>query len=329
MYMPTLLYKLTISFLLLTAAQLISSEAMSQDTVIKEKDKEVVIKRKHGNDKITLVIDGNKVVLNGKDIINLDDLQINVEQVQRNAERSVRAMERSLHAMERNLEGTVAAIPPVPPVPPAFFEKLDKARLGVYTEKNEKGAKITQVMEDSPAQKAGLQKGDIIVSIGKSTVAGPASLSEIIGDMTAGDKVDLKYVRDKKQQKTSVILDSHPHKSQSLYFQDFGGNFAKSFKGFSENLGKPQLGIRIQDTEEGNGVKVLELDTESLAAKSGIEKDDLIIAIDGNTIKTTDDARRQLAAVKDKSLYVVRVLRGNSEKDIEIKIPKKLKTTNL
>lgn len=317
--MPTLLYKLTISFFLLSAAQLISSKASSQDTINLEREGD----RSRG-EKITLVIDGDQVILNGKTIVNLADVQVDVARIQRNVERGVRTMERKLRAMERDLEGATVTIPPVPPVPPVYFG--NKARLGVYTEKDEKGARVTKIVEGSPAQKAGLQVGDIITDVDKKNISGPSSLSEIISDMNAGDKVGLKYIRNKKQHKASTVLDGHP--SQSFRFQG-EDNFAKGFKGLADAWGKPQLGIRIQDTEEGEGVKVLELDSESMAARAGIEKDDLIIAIDGNTVKTTDDARRQLAAVKNKPAYQVRVKRGDSQKEIEVKNPQKLKTADL
>ena len=85
----------------------------------------------------------------------------------------------------------------------------------------------------------------------------------------------------------------------------------------------------LQDVEEGDGVKVIELQDSSAAAKSGIQKNDIITNIDGTDIKNTDDAKEKINDVKDKNSYPVKVMRNGSPVTIEVKIPKKLKTTDL
>lgn len=350
--MSTLLYKLTLSFLLTSAAVLVSRDTRSQDT----KEKEIIIRKKAGSDdKMTIVIDGDKVTMNGKDITELGDINVDVDVVQRNVDlmqRKAERMQRNAERAQRNLErmnwtfrsgegfafAPAPPMPPMPPTPPGVYAPWadtilfeSKARLGVYTEKNDRGARITEVVDNSPAKKAGLAKDDIIVAVGKTDITDPSSLSEAIGNMKAGDEVEIKYIRGKKQQKVTAKLDSHSRSAaaRSFYFNDLGDKMAREFEYFGENWNRPQLGIRIQDTEEGKGVKVLDLEPESLAAKAGIEKDDLVTAIDGNEINSTDDARRELSKVKVKSAYTVRLLRKGTVKEVEIKVPKKLKTTNL
>ena len=95
------------------------------------------------------------------------------------------------------------------------------------------------------------------------------------------------------------------------------------------NMGRKKIGIKLQDTEEGNGVKVMDVEDDSPAAKSGLKKDDLITEIDGQKITNTDEAREQLKAVEGKSTYQVSVNRNGQVQKIEVKIPKKLKTVNL
>ncbi len=319
--MTTLLYKLTLSFFLASAVQLIAPEARAQDTIVKESGKKIIIKSKpDGDDKITIVIDGNRVTLNGREVIDLADVKVNVGRIEREIERSVRSLGGSFQYM------TNPPVPPAPPSPPAWDGK--RARLGVYTENDEKGAKITKVVEGSPAGEAGLQEGDIVTAIDKKEVTNAAGLSEAIGGMQPGDEVVVKYLRNKKRHKTAVKLDSQGGWSSS-YFNHIGDHITKGFKGFAETWSRPQLGLRIQDTEEGNGVSVIELDREAPAAKAGIEKNDLITEIDGAKITNTDEARRQLGAVKDKDAFRVRVQRGKATKELEIKIPRKLKTADL
>ena len=118
-----------------------------------------------------------------------------------------------------------------------------------------------------------------------------------------------------------------------MYFEapEINGDMFKEFKFRApfEWDAKPKLGIRIQDTEEGTGVKVLEVQESSAAEKSGIKKDDVITSIDGKEIKNADEAKEKIAELKDKAAYPVKVLRNGSPVEVNVKIPKKLKTTDL
>jgi serine protease Do len=94
-------------------------------------------------------------------------------------------------------------------------------------------------------------------------------------------------------------------------------------------FGRPRLGLSIQDTDDGVGVKVLDVDEESAAAKAGIKKDDIIIGVDDTDVKGTDDVVRTTRDRADKTSYKFKVKRGGSTQTIEVKIPRKLKTADL
>ena len=81
-----------------------------------------------------------------------------------------------------------------------LFGTEDSAYLGVTmeeeTEHGEGGARITSVVEDSPAEKAGLQEGDIIVGFGKDTIRGPVGLTKKIRNLEPGDEIEITVLRD-------------------------------------------------------------------------------------------------------------------------------------
>src|SRR5690606_27412132 len=125
--------------------------------------------------------------------------------------------------------------------------------------------KISQVMEDSPAEKAGLDKGDIITKAGDKDIADPSSLLEAIGELKPGDEVEIRYLRDNKLKKVKVKLGEHKSAARTFRYDmaPFRENMMKEFKFHGPQNwqgdwdlfnNKPQLGIRIQDTEEANGV---------------------------------------------------------------------------
>ena len=90
-----------------------------------------------------------------------------------------------------------------------------------------------------------------------------------------------------------------------------------------------KLGLKIQDTEDGDNVKIIAVEDSSAAALAGLQKEDVITEIDGKKIANTDDAREQLVPEEGKKMYKMKILRNKQEMNIDVKIPRKLKTVNL
>lgn len=340
--MKTAFFKNSVLAALACALMLSTVSANAQNSKNKkQKQEEIIIKKKGDKDeKMTIVIDGDKVTVNEEPLAEFKDDDIIIRK------RDLFGSPNGQDWGSRDFRAPRAPFPPVPPGAWGFsggnsmMDTEPRAMLGVYTEQNEKGAKINQVMDDSPAQKAGLAKGDIITKAGDRDITDPSSLSEAIGDLKPGDEVQIQYLRDNKQKKAKVILGEHKSSARTFQYSapPFKDDMMREFKfrgpeSWQHNWdmfgSKPQLGIRIQDTEEGNGVKVLDVNEESAAEKSGIKKDDIIVSIDGTEIKNADDAKKKMADIKDKSAYPVKVLRNNETVNIDIKIPRKLKTTDL
>ena len=214
----------------------------------------------------------------------------------------------------------------------------NKAVLGVTTEKVDKGAKINDVAKESAAAKAGLQKDDIISKVGDTKIENSEDLYAAIGKYNPDDKAKITYWRNGKENTTTATL----LKSKQITVFDFKNDENLNFqepkllldqaqRGFSYSMPrKPKLGLQIQDVETGNGVKILDIDENTPAAKSGLQKDDIIVGVNGNEVKNVDDLRDKLKDVKDGDVVQIKYRRGsNTESTIEIKIPKKLKTADL
>ncbi|HTN05661.1 PDZ domain-containing protein [Agriterribacter sp.] len=310
----------------------------------KQKQEEIIIKKMSGKDKkITIVVDGDKITVNGEPLAAFNDDDIIIRK------RKILGRDDDWADRSKSLRAPRPPFPPIPPVPPqawafpgddALTTTAPKAMLGVYTEKDEKGAKINQVADDSPAQKAGLMKGDIITKAGDNNITDPSSLYDAISNLKPGDEIQVQYLRDNKKKKVKITLGEREALARTFNFNtpSFNEDMVKSFKlqgpqhwqgDWNMFNSKPQLGIRIQDTEESTGVQVLDVSEASPAEKSGIKKDDIITSIDGMEIKNTDDAKKKIAELKNKSTYPITVLRNNQTVQLDIKIPKKLKATDL
>ena len=100
---------------------------------------------------------------------------------------------------------------------------------------------------------------------------------------------------------------------------------------FSWNGDKPRLGIEAQDTEDGNGVKITDVDDDedAPAAKAGLKKDDIITQVNGKAISSVDDLKESIKDVKKGDSVKITYKRNNQTQTADVKFPKELKTIDL
>jgi serine protease Do len=307
----------------------------------KKSETQEIIIRKKGDKNVTLNVEvnGDQVLINGKPISDYknDEITINKKKIIiRDGDKLINLD--GLDNLNFNFTGDAFN---------SFKSMGSKTFLGVSTNNDEKGAKITDVTKESAAEKAGLQKDDIITKIGDKKISSSATLSEVIGSMKPKEQVKIYYLRDGKEKSTKATLQERKM-NDIRTFSYSGPDGFKSFtvprmpglppmpnvEGMNWGEGntfnrRPKLGLKIQDTEEGNGVKVLDVEDSSAAALAGLQKDDIITSIGDKQVNNTDEAREELQNNADKSSYPVKVKRAGSEMNLTIKIPKKLKTANL
>ena len=89
-----------------------------------------------------------------------------------------------------------------------FENTENKPMLGVSTKpsKNNDGAEVERVVPNSPAQKIGLQEGDIITRVNSSNIYSPKDLVDAIGKFSPGTEIDLTYERNNKMMSNRVVL---------------------------------------------------------------------------------------------------------------------------
>jgi serine protease Do len=322
----------------LAAITLLLSQPLAAQDKEKDKDKdkdkskiasneEIIIKRKGDKDtKITIEIKGDDIVVNGKPIDEFTDEDIVV--------RKGRSTFLAPHSPFRGQSGTLNFSHD------NNFLK-EGAQLGVYTEKDKdvKGAIINKVTEGSAADKAGLKENDVIKKIDNDDIESPEELSKVIGKHKPDDKITITYERAGKSNKTEATLGKR--KGQVLAFRGSPQfdmdipNFNFDWKDgdwgprtFSYGA-KPRLGIKAQDTEDGKGVKVLDVDDESAAEKAGIKEDDVITEFDGKKVNSAEELASAAREAKDKAAVKITFNRNGKSQTVEVKTPKKLKTATL
>ncbi len=312
--------------------------------VPKAETREIIV-RKKGDKNTSVVIEfkDDKVLINGKPLIEFKDDEISINNrtivIKGRGAQTFPDMEKQFKEMEFEFER----------VEGMHIESLygSKTFLGVTTEKNEKGALIENVTKESAAEKAGLKEGDIITRVNDTKIDGPEKLAEVIGKLKPNDEAKITYKRSGKDKTVKATLQERKEKGGNNFSFTMPKGNVRSLsvprhpgRSFQWNEGgneivvqgyaaRPKLGLKIQDLEEGTGVKVLEVEKETPAEKAGLQKDDIITQIAGVKVANTDEAREQLRKNVEKSNYTISAKRNNTDMTFEIKIPKKLKTINL
>ena len=307
-------------------------EKESKDKTEKKEVQTIVITRNNNSnkdEKVVVEVQGDKVTINGKDVKDYKAGDVQVHSYSNSGAYRMNGA-RSGDNFVWN-DGNGFSI---------FSEDENRAMLGVTTEGNDKGAEIESVTKESAAEKAGLKKGDIITKIGDRKVESTDDVTDAIRNHKPGDKVSVTFLRDGKTQTVTTELTKwkglrmNAVTAPSIAFgqNDFNQRYKEMMPleahGFA-TAGRPKLGLSIQDTDDGIGVKVLEVDDESLAAKAGIKKDDIILGVDDTDVKGTDDVVKATRAAREKNSYKFKLKRGGSTQTVEVKIPRKLKTADL
>jgi len=94
-------------------------------------------------------------------------------------------------------------------------------------------------------------------------------------------------------------------------------------------LDRAKLGIKIQDVETGSGVKGLEVEEGSDAAKAGLKAGDIIKQVDGFNITGADDMRLKATLAKPGDNLNVELNRNGKTQNVNIQLSKKIKTADL
>ena len=200
--------------------------------------------------------------------------------------------------------------------------KVERAYLGIlpqdvtpaiaeaFNTSASKGALVGDVTANSPASRANLKNGDIILEVNGQPIDDANQLRLRIGMMEPSAKVNLKVLRDGKMQDVSVQLGEFPSKEERAAI---GNEHPESaLQGVTvENL-TPETAQQLKLPAATKGVVVDEVSPASRAAEAGLQSGDLIQEVNHQPVKTVKDFSRAVSVSKKDAPVLLLVDREGS-----------------
>jgi serine protease Do len=180
------------------------------------------------------------------------------------------------------------------------------------------GIVLQRVEPGSPAEKAGLQSGDVITSVNGKPVRTGNDLVNPIASTPIGSSVRVTYIRDKKDHEASLTV-----ADRTKIFPDRAGNGNNSESGPTPT----EFGLRLEDLgterarragyENIKGVLVIEVDPASFAEDIGFVRGDVIAEVNHTAVGSVAEYRRAVAGLKQGQdiLFKVRRRTGTDQFD--------------
>ena len=199
-------------------------------------------------------------------------------------------------------------------------QSLDPLLAHSFGLKDHQGALVTEVLDNSPASRAGLQSGDIILAFGPSSVADADRLPLLVSTIEAGQSIPVRLLRDGKPSQLDVLLEALP--DQDPPKAPAGRDAARSDEtaaGTSKASVRP-LAIDVKSLTDqlarqlgaarGAGVVVTGVGDGSPAQTTGLRARDVIVEIDDTTVAAPDDFRKLTDPIKAGQVVRFKLIRG-------------------
>jgi serine protease Do len=156
---------------------------------------------------------------------------------------------------------------------------------------SEEGALVGDVTSDTPAAKAGLKRGDVILAVDGQPVIDSRTLRLHVAESSPGTKLKLTILRNGARQDLTVTLGEMPAEEKK---PPGTAPSATAAVGIQVAPLTPDLALRLEVPEGASGVVVTGVEPGSRAADAGVRPGDLIQEIDHKTVKTPDEVRKAL-----------------------------------
>ena len=199
-----------------------------------------------------------------------------------------------------------------------MLQDIDRNLAEAYKLSKPEGSLITQVAPNSPASKAGMRAGDVILKFNGTPISRTSDLLNYLNRTSPNQSINLEVLRDDKPRVISATLTTSPDDTPA---KSTGNSTTKAQKG-------PVLGISIRglspaELERLNvkgGVYVQDVVRGGLAAQSRIQAGDVITQINGKQISGANDFVESVSNLKNNTVARVAIVRQGQNAILGLRI---------
>ncbi|GBD41002.1 Periplasmic serine endoprotease DegP [bacterium HR39] len=183
-----------------------------------------------------------------------------------------------------------------------------------------RGALVSRVEPGSPADRAGVRPGDVIVGLDGQPVEDPRDLAKKVARAGPGHRAEIEVVREGGRRVIQVELAEMPAEMRQAAGPETG-----------TPRGEPELGLRVAPLDEElraqfdipdgvSGLVVVEVDADGPAAEKGLQPGDVIAEAGGRPVKDVADLRRAIREAKEagRAVLLLRVFRGDQPRFVAV-----------
>ena len=190
--------------------------------------------------------------------------------------------------------------------------------------KIKEGAYINEIVDDSPADSAGLKKGDVVVEFNGKKIEAAEDLTEAVRETKPGTTTAVKVNRNGENKTISVnIGKSKMHMPFAVAAPHAARVMVNMFGGDIEGMDLMDLNKQLAEYFEipnGKAVLVKEVDKDENGAKAGIKAGDIITKIGDETIKDISDIRDALADREEGDKVNVELIRKGKKTTVTLEV---------
>ena len=175
-----------------------------------------------------------------------------------------------------------------------------------------KGALVSQIIEDSPAEKSGLKEEDVILFFDGEEIFYSSDLPLTVGSIRPESKVNAMILRDGKKKTVQVTVGELP-KDPALAFENTQQNF---------------LGLVVENQANGNqrsnveGVLVTSVDPDGIAYESGIRRGDIIYSLARTRIENVNEFKEALSELDNQRRTTIGISRNGNKRILSLNLSK-------